>query len=288
MTRSALLIEHRTPWLRPPAPTIRLDRALVTKTRRALTTLLRDAENADPTRARRSMLAEADASSLIEGVDADPTDPGSFTGALAEAMHDADGTTQADEVLRWHAQLMRDHKLPEYISPGQYRRVNVRVGDWLAPPHQEVAARMAEFHQWLDDEPDPLMRAVWGHRYFETIHPFADGNGRTGRMLIRATLASPVCISRTLWWERREYMALLAEGSWRQWSNWMLTKLQEEAYRTARDLRDGPTHDSDARVVRWLTQRPLPKNYDDMSVADLMITEALLRNRVVQEGEKGR
>ena len=185
-------VDRRSVWLGPPAPTIRLDAKLAAAARRALTMLKRDAEKADPHRIRRSMLAEADASSLIEGVNADPTDPYSYAGALAEAMERIDGTTEPDEILRWHGRLLRDHPRPDVMTPGEYRHVGVTVGRWLPPHHTEVPGRMERFHQWVRDEPDPLMRAVWGHRYFETIHPFADGNGRTGRLFIVATLEAPI------------------------------------------------------------------------------------------------
>lgn len=272
--------DERSVWLAPPAPTIRLDKQLAANARRGITLLARAAQQAVTIRLRRSLLAEVDASSLIEGVNADPTDPSTFSGALTEAIEQADGTTEPAEILRWHKRLMRDHTRPDIITPGQYRTVGVRVGRWLPPPHQEVPQRMQQFHEWLSGEPDPLMRAVWGHRYFESIHPFADGNGRTGRMLIVATLGVPICISRALWWERPEYMYLLGEGDWTEWSNWMLLKIREEAYRTAADLREGPTHDTNARAARWLTQKPLPRLGPDSGLGQHMALHAALSNRI--------
>ena len=127
------------------------------------------------------------------------------------------------------------------------------------------------------------MRAVWGHRYFESIHPFADGNGRTGRLFIIATLDAPICISRALWWERPNYMALLAEGNWREWSDWMLEKIREEAYRTARDLRECPLHDTDRRAARWLTQPPLPKINDASTTAEMMRYQRAIESRITLE-----
>ena len=276
-------IDHRQTWLSPPGPTVGLDTKLAANARRSLTALRKATQEADPVRAQRSRLAEADASSLIEQVNADPTDPAGFTGALAEAIRGADGTTEPEEILRWHGRLLRDHPRPDLMTPGQYRRLGVTVGGWLPPHHADVPDHMERFHRWLSQENDPLMRAVWGHRYFETIHPFADGNGRTGRMLIAATLGIPICISRAIWWERTTYMELLAYADWHEWSRWMLEKIREEGYRTARDLRQGPTHDTDQRVARWLIQKPLPQRYNFNSTAEMMEIERQLRNRIQLE-----
>lgn len=56
--------------------------------------------------------------------------------------------------------------------------VNVRVGEHLAPDHSYVENLMIN---WLNDV--PKMTPLIGHIRFESIHPFVDGNGRTGRML---------------------------------------------------------------------------------------------------------
>ena len=69
------------------------------------------------------------------------------------------------------------------------------------PPSTAVPAEMKRFLKWFNDgkEPDALVRAALAHRWFETIHPFEDGNGRVGRALIDLTLARDRAdVSRTI------------------------------------------------------------------------------------------
>lgn len=89
-----------------------------------------------------------------------------------------------------HADIMKVQKIITInqtdLQPNQrgyYRGmagndVNVRVGKHIAPKHTEVEGLM---RAWLEDM--PKMTPLIGHVRFESIHPFVDGNGRTGRML---------------------------------------------------------------------------------------------------------
>lgn len=76
---------------------------------------------------------------------------------------------------------------------------------------------MPEFFQLLEEETNPAARAVLGHFFFVNIHPYMDGNGRMGRFLMNAMLASggypwtviPVEL-------RDDYMSALEEASTKQ------------------------------------------------------------------------
>jgi hypothetical protein len=65
-----------------------------------------------------------------------------------------------------------------FHNPGEYRRCGVTVGSFVPPPSAEVPHLMA---LWAAEEPD--MDPWDAHAWFETIHPFPDGNGRVGRLL---------------------------------------------------------------------------------------------------------
>ena len=69
---------------------------------------------------------------------------------------------------------------------GRYRTMRVRVGAYVPPPPEQVPGLMLEFLEWWNDDA-PVLSTVLSsaivHYRFEAIHPFADGNGRTGRAL---------------------------------------------------------------------------------------------------------
>ena len=71
-------------------------------------------------------------------------------------------------------------------TPGEFRKIQVRVGDYLPPAATKVPYLMAELLDWWNEKSakwSPVISAAIVHYQFEAIHPFADGNGRTGRAL---------------------------------------------------------------------------------------------------------
>jgi Fic family protein len=69
---------------------------------------------------------------------------------------------------------------------GRYRDIAVRVGRHLPPPPGQVSGLMSELLEWWNEESkqwSPIVTSSIIHYRFEDIHPFADGNGRTGRIL---------------------------------------------------------------------------------------------------------
>ncbi len=69
---------------------------------------------------------------------------------------------------------------------GSYRSINVRVGDHFPPAHEDVSPLMFELLTWWNEEApkiSPILSSAILHYRFEDIHPFADGNGRSGRAL---------------------------------------------------------------------------------------------------------
>jgi Fic family protein len=124
-------------------------------------------------------------------------------------VYDTWSTTLDHETLfRWHGMLMtgnrhigtiggyRVHEDAMQIVSGRFDNPTVH---YEAPPSRQVPAEMAAYMKWFNksapkgESPLPaLTRAGIGHLYFESIHPFEDGNGRLGRALAEKSLAQNI------------------------------------------------------------------------------------------------
>ena len=90
-----------------------------------------------------------------------------------------------------HADVLRLHgivagEVMDQGEAGRYRTTRVRVGTYVPPPPERVSGLMLEFLEWWNDDApvlSPVLSSAIVHYRFEAIHPFADGNGRTGRAL---------------------------------------------------------------------------------------------------------
>ena len=88
------------------------------------------------------------------------------------------------EVLKLHGIIASD--VMDQGIAGRYRDIRVRVGRYLPPPPEQVTGLMAELLEWWNAQSfkwSPVISSAIVHYQFEDIHPFADGNGRTGRAL---------------------------------------------------------------------------------------------------------
>ncbi len=177
---------------------------------------LRDSDTHVPeaweTLARLLLRHEGIASSGIEGLReplvsvliAERTDAGGAAGWVADNLavirmaQDAAHEPLTCGVLhRWHAHLMRKSDLaPRHI--GAFRDSVGWVGGnspldaaYVPPPPDSIPELMDDLIRFADseaDHPDPITRAAVVHAQFESIHPYGDGNGRLGRILISRAL----------------------------------------------------------------------------------------------------
>ena len=89
-----------------------------------------------------------------------------------------------EDILKLHAII--GGMVMDQGRAGRYRDIRVRVGRYLPPPPEQVSGLMSELLGWWNEEASkwsPVVTSVIIHYRFEEIHPFADGNGRTGRTL---------------------------------------------------------------------------------------------------------
>ncbi len=89
-----------------------------------------------------------------------------------------------DHILELHRILAGE--VMDQGEAGRYRTIAVRVGRYVPPPPLEVSGLMFELLEWWNKASvklSPVLSSAILHYRFESIHPFADGNGRTGRAL---------------------------------------------------------------------------------------------------------
>ncbi|MHB8472631.1 MAG: Fic family protein [Gammaproteobacteria bacterium] len=124
------------------------------------------------------------------------------------------------------------------LTPGEFRRSQVWIGGtrpgnavFVPPPANELDECLKHFERFLHDQPEPtppLVKAALAHVQFETIHPFLDGNGRVGRLLIALQLAADGLLREPLLYlslhfkaHRQTYYELLnavrLSGDWETW-----------------------------------------------------------------------
>ncbi|WP_250296598.1 Fic family protein [Wolbachia endosymbiont of Oedothorax gibbosus] len=104
-----------------------------------------------------------------------------YTRSLEMALSTAKHSTIAQTILTAHKELMQHDE-----GGGEYRADSVRVGDLIAAPAPEVINLMNDLESYVntDNKLPPLIKVGLVHAQFEIIHPFIDGNGRIGRLLI--------------------------------------------------------------------------------------------------------
>jgi len=147
-----------------------------------------------------------------------------------------------------------------YKSPGEFRDRQAYIGNggiqtarYVAPPAAEVSALMGRLERYinLDQRELPtLVKIALVHYQFEAIHPFHDGNGRLGRLLVSLLLASTKILEQPLLYlsaflarHKDDYVLNLWEvsrcGAWKEWVKFFLQGIIDEsgdAVKRARNL----------------------------------------------------
>ena len=163
-------------------------------------------------------------------------------------------------IREMHEKLMAKGRGSEK-EPGEFRRSQNWINGqrpsqahYVPPPPHEVLPCMGDLDKFINaqDGMPTLVRAALTHVQFESIHPFLDGNGRIGRLIIALLLQQSGKLSRPLLYlslylkaNKTEYYRLLdkvrAEGDWEAWIDFFLKGVAETAHSaslTARKLAD--------------------------------------------------
>jgi Fic family protein len=140
------------------------------------------------------------------------------------------------------------------LTPGEFRRSQVWIGGtrpgnaaFVPPPANELAESLKLLERFLHGQPaevPPLVKAALTHVQFETIHPFLDGNGRVGRLLIALQFAADGLMREPLLYlslhfkqHRKTYYELLnrvrESGDWEAWLEFFADAVQASAKQAA-------------------------------------------------------
>jgi Fic family protein len=199
-----------------------------------------------------------------EGVPGVPLDDVEETANYIAAMNHGLARIQSGELPLSNRLLREVHALlmagvrGGNKAPGEFRRIQNWLGgtrpgnaQFVPPPAPEVLNAMSDLERFLHGPTPILVKAALAHVQLETIHPFLDGNGRVGRLLITLLLCAEGVLQQPLLYlslyfkqHREVYYDRLqqvrTEGAWEAWLDFFLegvVSVAESATETARTIR---------------------------------------------------
>ncbi|MDD3718938.1 MAG: Fic family protein [Actinomycetota bacterium] len=223
-----------------------------------------------------------------------------YVNAMNYGLHRlADLPVSARLIREIHERLLKGVRGAER-QPGELRKTQNWIGPkgatllnaaFIPPPPDEVPDALAKFEKFIHDE-DPmpaLIKIGLAHAQFETIHPFLDGNGRVGRLLVtfllceREILQKPVLyLSHYFRRRRSQYYDLLQairdDGDWESWILFFLegvTDVAKEATETARQI----------VALRESHRRLITENFGRVAANGLKVLESLYSLPIVTVGK---
>jgi Fic family protein len=172
-------------------------------------------------------------------------EPLNYVRALYHGLERLDGGFPlSNRLLREVHAILLDGTRGQNQDPGHFRRTQNWIGGsrpgnarYVPPPPQLVPEAMSDLERFLHGKPTPtpvLIRAALAHAQFETIHPFLDGNGRLGRLLVTLLLSGQERVlsksllylslylkrNRDTYYERLQRVR--TDGEWEEWVRFFL------------------------------------------------------------------
>lgn len=250
---------HFVPGDLPPSPPLELDKELLELYGEAMQSLGKLAEAQKRIPSGRQFLdvyiaKEAVLSSQIENINTTLTQVLEYKSKEKSENKDVQEVLNYIDALHHGMALMQKKNLPissrlikechknllagvrgDSKSPGQYRKVPVFVGNLVPPPAHYIDDLIHKLEKFINENNNtlPLIKTGLAHVQFETIHPFLDGNGRLGRLLIVLTMIDYGLISEPVLYPsfffmkyRSEYYARLdnvrLKGDYEGWTKYYL------------------------------------------------------------------
>lgn len=227
-----------------------------------------------------------------------------YRAALHEATRLMAHLPLSQRLIKATHRVLMDGVRGRHKDPGEYRRIPNWIGPdgctveqarFVPPGADRIEAIMADWEAYINaDAPDRLVQLAIVHAEFESIHPFLDGNGRIGRLIIPLFLYAHGLLSRPNFYlseyleaNRDEYydrmLAVSRDDDWSAWVAFFLrgiiaqadanTKKAQAILALHQDKRDWVveiTHSQYAvRALDWIFQRPLFKTPDFVASAQI-------------------
>lgn len=202
------------------------------------------------TQATLGELLAAEAGAVVERSPADLREVGNYVAALEYGVRRLRKLPLSLRLIReLHTKLMTGVR-GNSATPGEFRRSQNWIGPagctlanatYVPPPPDEMRACLEQWETFLHDRSlPPLVQVALAHYQFEAIHPFLDGNGRVGRLLVtlflveRGILPTPLLyLSAFFEATRRDYynhlLGVSARGEWSAWLQYFLNGVARQA-----------------------------------------------------------
>jgi len=202
---------------------------------------------------------EADVSTLDdEGLRRDAQEIVNYRHALEVSMEEIQKRALGENLLKQAHYILLDSVRGARKNRGYFRSQVVYIGkpgssidgaSFIPAPPEKIPELLRNWEEYINskDEKDPLVQIAVAHYQFEAIHPFLDGNGRIGRLVIplflcdRGLLPNPILyISEYFETNRDAYIDSLRnvehKGDWENWIRFFLRGVQIQAVRTQQSI----------------------------------------------------
>jgi Fic family protein len=242
------------------------------------------------TQATLGELLAAEAGVTVDRSPDDLREVGNYVVALEHGIRRLKELPLCVRIIReLHEKLMTDVR-GQQATPGRFRKIQNWIGkpgstlataSFIPPPPEEIETCLAAWEKFLhESDLPPLVTIALAHYQFEAIHPFLDGNGRVGRLLItlflieRKILPTPLLyLSAFFEAARRDYYdglrSISERGAWNEWLEYFLqgvARMSEDALSRAERINNnlvewqkkvaGDSTRTPLRVVELLAANP--------------------------------
>lgn len=215
-----------------------------------------------------------------------------YVNAINEAIGDLDKLPISSRLIRNTHRILLDNVRGEHKMPGEFRSSQNWIGGasisdarYIPPHHQLVGELMGDLEKFINNPnanvPD-LVKIAIVHYQFETIHPFLDGNGRIGRLLITLYLVQAGILDKPLlylssFFEKRKDLyydnlsAVRTNNDMLHWVKYFLVGVEQTASHAAQTL-------SNVLAFKEKIENEIRATYGSKSANAIRIVHQMLRN----------